>query len=163
MTDYEIPLNQISKKPGWIEFEPVEIWKCVVECIRNATKNLTILDINIADIVAIGVTNQRETTVLWHKTTGIPLHNAIAWNDTRTDVTVNKILAKISNKKNYLKSVCGLPLSNCFSALKVMWIMENVEDVKEIMQANECMFGTLDTWILWNLTGGVEGGIHVVR
>lgn len=162
LTDYEVSLTQISQKPGWIEICPIEIWKCVVDCIQNATKNLTILDISIADIVAIGVTNQRETTVLWHKLTGVPLYNAIAWNDTRTDAIVNKILTKIHNKKNYLKSVCGLPLSNCFSALKVVWIMDNVSEVKEVLQSNDLLFGTLDTWILWNLTGGIEGGIHVV-
>ncbi|XP_037041716.1 glycerol kinase [Bradysia coprophila] len=161
LTDYEVSLTQISQKPGWIEVCPIEIWKSVVECIENATKNLTILDISIADIVAIGVTNQRETTVLWHKLTGIPLYNAIAWNDTRTDDIVNKLLTRIHNKKNYLKAVCGLPISNCFSALKVMWIMENVLEVKDVLQSNDLLFGTLDTWILWNLTGGVDGGIHV--
>lgn len=155
-------LTQISHKPGWIEICPIEIWKCVVDCIQNATKNLTILDINIADIVAIGVTNQRETTILWNKQTGVPLYNAIAWNDTRTDAIVNRILTKIHNKKNYLKSVCGLPLSNAFSALKVLWIMENVSEAKDVLQSNDLLFGTLDTWILWNLTGGIEGGIHVV-
>lgn len=163
LTDYEVSLTQISHKPGWIEICPIEIWKSVVECIENATKNLTILDISIADIVAIGVTNQRETTVLWHKLTGVPLYNAIAWNDTRTDDIVNKLLTRIHNKKNYLKAMCGLPLSNCFSALKVMWIMENVLEVKDVLQSNDLLFGTLDTWILWNLTGGVDGGIHVVR
>lgn len=162
LTDYEVSLTQISHKPGWIEVSPIEIWKCVVDCIENATKNLTILDISIADIVAIGVTNQRETTVLWHKLTGDPLYNAIAWNDTRTDEIVNRLLTKIHNKKNYLKAVCGLPISNCFSALKIMWIMENVLEVKDVLQSNDLLFGTLDTWILWNLTGGVEGGIHVV-
>ncbi|KAJ6647195.1 Glycerol kinase 2 [Pseudolycoriella hygida] len=161
LTDYEVSLTQISIKPGWIEICPNEIWKSVVDCIQNATKNLKILDINIDDIVAIGITNQRETTIVWNKTTGTPLYNAIAWNDTRTDAILNKILTKIHNKKNYLKSVCGLPLSNCFSALKVVWLMENVCETKEVLQSNDLLFGTLDTWILWNLTGGVEGGIHV--
>lgn len=77
LTCHEAPITEISQKPGWIEFDPVDIWKCVVECIKVGTKNLIILDINPADIIALGITNQRETTVLWHKINGMPLYNAI--------------------------------------------------------------------------------------
>lgn len=84
-----------------------------------------------------------------------------AWNDTRTSTTVTSILSHIRNKKNILKPVCGLPLSNCFSAVKVKWITDNVPGVQELIQTNDCLFGTLDSWILWNLTGGIEGGVHV--
>lgn len=150
----------------------------MVECIKVGTKNLELLAINPADIVALGITNQRETTVLWHRTNGMPVYNAIgkfenlldehvfkdiilAWNDTRTSATVTTILSHIRNKKNILKPVCGLPLSNCFSAVKVKWIVDNVPGVQELIQANDCLFGTLDSWILWNLTGGIEGGVHV--
>lgn len=84
-----------------------------------------------------------------------------AWNDTRTTETLNRILSKIRHKKNYLKSVCGLPFSNCFSAVKIKWLMDNVDNIKQTIRDRKCCFGTLDSWILWNLTGGLDEGIHI--
>lgn len=161
LTSHEAPLQPLSPQPGWIEFDPLHIWRCCVECINQGCKNLVYLDINPADIVAIGLTNQRETSVLWHRHTGVPLYNAIAWNDVRTGATLNAILAQHRQRKSLLQSVCGLPLSNCFSALKVKWMIANVAGVEALVAQNSVLFGTLDTWIMWQLTGGIEGGVHV--
>jgi glycerol kinase len=84
-----------------------------------------------------------------------------AWNDTRTTPTLNRILTKIRHKKNYLKSICGLPFSNCFSAIKIKWLMDNIDGIKATIRDRKCFFGTLDTWILWNLTGGLDDGVHI--
>ncbi|XP_061382019.1 glycerol kinase isoform X2 [Danaus plexippus] len=116
------------------------------------------------DIIAVGVTNQRETTIVWDKYTGRPLHNAIVWLDMRTSSTIEKLLDTVPNKtrnKNYLKPLCGLPLSPYFSAVKLRWLSDNVDVVKQAMKKGTCYFGTVDSWIIWNLTGGPNGGKHV--
>lgn len=101
------------------------------------------------DLVAIGLTTQRGTTVLWDKVTGEPLCNAISWSDARCTDILKGLLDKVKGNINYLKSVCGLPLSTCFSALKVKWLEENVPSVKQSVENQNCCFGTLDSWILW--------------
>lgn len=114
--------------------------------------------------MAIGITNQRESTIVWDKTTGKPLHNAIIWLDMRTSSTVDHLVETIPNNsrnKNYLKPLCGLPISTYFSALKIRWLKDNVNVVKHAIEAENCLFGTVDTWLLWNLTGGINGGVHV--
>ncbi|KFB38191.1 hypothetical protein ZHAS_00005502 [Anopheles sinensis] len=161
LTCHESPLESLSPQSGWVEFEPLGIWKTARLCLETAVQNLIILDISPLDIVAIGVCNQRETTVLWDRITGEPLCNAIGWCDTRTTAVVGGILQRVRGKKNYLKSVCGLPVSNCFSAVKIRWMMENVEAVQAAIDNDRAAFGTLDSWIIWMLTGGPETGIHV--
>ncbi|XP_055382290.1 glycerol kinase [Condylostylus longicornis] len=161
LTCHEIRIKQISQNTGWLEFDPLEIWANVNECIEISSKNLKILDINPLDIVAVGICNQRGTTVLWHSKTGLPFYNAIAWSDSRTNTILKNILDKLKGKQNYLKSVCGLPLSTCFSALKILWLKENFTVVSKALTEKECFFGTLDSWIIWNLTGGKNGGIHI--
>ncbi|XP_058058841.1 glycerol kinase [Anopheles bellator] len=161
LTCHELPLQSISPQSGWIEFEPLAIWEKARSCLENGLQNLIILDINPLDIVAIGVCNQRETTVLWDRTNGEPLCNAIGWCDTRTSAVVGGILQRLRGKKNFLKSVCGLPFSNCFCAVKLRWMIENVDGVQNAIDADKALFGTLDSWIIWLLTGGVDGGIHV--
>lgn len=102
------------------------------------------------DIVTVGITNQRETTLVWDSSTGEPLYNAIVWSDIRTDSTVDQILAKLpDNSKNFLKPICGLPVSPYFSALKLRWLIDNVPAVQKAIREKKCLFGTVDTWVLW--------------
>ncbi|GAB0086883.1 Glycerol kinase [Sergentomyia squamirostris] len=161
LTCHEVPLKVISPKPGWIEYDPVEVWKSVIECTENAIRNLILLDINPQDIIAVGVTNQRETVVVWSVETGEVLHNAIAWNDIRSVETVEQLLQKAKNRQNYLKEICGLVISTNFTAIKIRWMMDNVVGVRESIDTAQCHVGTLDSWILWNLTGGLESGVHM--
>ncbi|KAH6929652.1 hypothetical protein HPB50_003793 [Hyalomma asiaticum] len=113
-------------------------------------------------MMALGVANQRETTIVWDKNTGKPLYNAIVWLDNRTAGTVESLLLKIpGHDKNYLKKKCGLPLSTYFSAVKLKWLMENVPEVKDAMDQGCCMFGTVDSWLMYNFTGGTNGGVHI--
>ncbi|CAN5308361.1 glycerol kinase GlpK [soil metagenome] len=148
--------EQILPKAGWVEHDPKEIWDNVREVIGQAlsTANLT-----RHDIVSIGITNQRETAVVWDKNTGEPVCNAIVWQDTRTQSIVDR-LAGDEGVERY-KDIVGLPLSTYFSGTKIVWILENVEGARERAEAGELIFGTTDTWVLWNLTGGTEGGVHV--
>lgn len=114
------------------------------------------------DIVAVGVTNQRESTVVWDRSTGKPLHNAILWLDVRTSGTVDELTELLPEKnRNYYQPLTGLPLSTYFSGVKLRWLKDNVPDVAKSIENNECMFGTIDTWLLWNLTGGTSGGVHI--
>lgn len=112
--------------------------------------------------MAVGVTNQRETTIVWDKNTGKPLHNAVLWLDVRTSATVDELLETIPNKdKNYYRKNCGLPLSTYFSGLKIKWLKDNIPEVAQSIESGDCIFGTVDTWLLWNLTGGPDGGVHI--
>lgn len=113
------------------------------------------------DIVAVGITNQRETTIVWDKRTGKPLHNAIIWLDVRTSSTVDQLLKALPNQnKNHYQHLCGVPLSTYFSGVKLRWLIDNDETVAQAMRDGNCLFGTVDTWLLWNLTGGIDGGKH---
>ncbi|XP_055526379.1 glycerol kinase [Wyeomyia smithii] len=157
LTCHEEPLESLSPQSGWVEFDPLQIWQSAKLCGERAVQNLLLLDIDPSDIVAVGVCNQRETCVLWRRDDGQPLCNAISWCDTRTSDIVAGLLARVKGKVNFLKEVCGLPLANCFSAVKIRWMLDNVEGA----ESQDLMFGTLDSWVIWNLTGGANGGIHV--
>lgn len=134
----------------------------VHECIEKCIETLIELGGKPEDIAAIGVTNQRETTIVWDKVTGEPLHNAIVWLDMRTSTTVQKLLEKVPGKdSNHLKPLCGLPISTYFSAVKLVWLIENVPQVAECLNDGRLMFGTVDCWIIYNLSGGKEGGVHI--
>lgn len=157
-------LAQIFPQEGWVEQDPKAILEVVITCIQKAVIDLVELGGNPKDIIAVGVTNQRETTIVWDRETGAPLHNAIVWLDMRTTSTIEKLLDTVPNKtrnKNYLKPLCGLPMSPYFSAVKLRWLSDNVDAVKVAMKKGTCCFGTVDTWIIWNLTGGPNGGKHV--
>ncbi|XP_043506028.1 glycerol kinase-like isoform X3 [Polistes fuscatus] len=161
LTYHQISISQIYPKEGWVEQDPIEILNAVRECLRQTVFNLEQLTIDPTDIVAIGITNQRETTVVWDSVTGKPLYNAIVWMDMRTTSIIDDMLKGIWNRnENYLKSLCGLPISPYFSALKLKWLLEYVPEVQEALAKDQCMFGTIDTWLIWNLTGGVNGGVH---
>ncbi|XP_036421141.1 glycerol kinase-like isoform X3 [Colossoma macropomum] len=154
-------ITQSFPKEGWVEEDPKEILQSVYECMERTSKKLIQLNINISNIKAIGVTNQRETTLVWDKETGEPLYNAIVWLDLRTQSTVEKLIKKTPGKnKNHLKDKTGLPISTYFSALKLRWLMDNIENVAEAVQTNRAVFGTVDSWLIWCLTGGKNGGVH---
>ncbi|XP_052752500.1 glycerol kinase [Galleria mellonella] len=164
VTSHQKELTQHFPQEGWVEQDPYDILEVVTTCIHKAVENLVELGGKPEDIIAVGVTNQRETTIVWDKDTGRPLHNAIVWLDMRTSSTIEKLLDTVPNKtrnKNYLKPLCGLPLSPYFSAVKLRWLSDNVNAVKNAMKNGTCLFGTVDTWIIWNLTGGANGGKHI--
>lgn len=159
---HQISLGQIFPTEGWVEQDPMEILAVVTGALEGCVEKLKEQGIEPADIVAVGVTNQRESTIAWDRTTGKPLYNSIVWLDTRTSTTLDKILEVVPNKnKNYLAPLCGLPLSPYFSALKINWLMNNVPQVKLAIDEDRCCIGTVDTWIIWNLTGGKDGGKYI--
>ncbi|XP_037952491.1 glycerol kinase [Teleopsis dalmanni] len=160
LTFHEIKIRQIVHNAGWLEYDPTEIWKSTQECIETAYKNLIILQINPHDIMAVGICTQRGTTLLWDKVTGNALYNAIGWNDCRSETVLKTVLKTVKHNVDYLRCRSGLPISTCFSALKVKWLQENIPAVADAIKNESCLFGTLDTWILWNLTGSVDCGIH---
>jgi glycerol kinase len=147
--------EQIFPKAGWVEHDPKEIWNNTREVIGQA---LARANLTRHDIAAIGITNQRETAVVWDRNTGEPVYNAIVWQDTRTQPIVDRP-ARDGGVERF-KADVGLPLATYFSGTKIVWILENVEGAREKAEAGDLMFGTTDTWVLWNLTGGVSGGVH---
>ena len=140
--------RQIYPKPGWVEHDASEIWQRTQEVIEGALKKE---NISAKDILAIGVTNQRETTVVWDKNTGKPIYNAIVWQDTRTDSIINE-LAKDGGQDRF-RAKTGLPLTTYFSGPKIKWILDHVEGARSKAENRELLFGTIDTWLIWNLLG----------
>jgi glycerol kinase len=148
--------QQIYPQPGWVEHDPQEIWQRVQEVIAGALQKSGITP---EDIAAVGVTNQRETTVVWDWTTGVPLCNAIVWQDTRT-LDICKGLAE-EGGQDRLRPKTGLPLATYFSGPKLKWILDQIPGALARAEKGELLFGTIDSWIIWNLTGGPAGGVHV--
>ncbi|MGP7959600.1 glycerol kinase GlpK [Sanguibacter sp. A247] len=148
--------DQIFPQAGWVEHNPEQIWNNVREAVGIA---LTRGNASHDEIAAVGITNQRETAVVWNKTTGKPVYNAIVWQDTRTQKIVDE-LGGADGPEKY-KDIVGLPLATYFSGPKVKWILDNVDGAREAAERGDLVFGNTDTWVLWNMTGGVEGGIHV--
>ena len=153
----QIEHEQIFPRAGWVEHDALEIWDNTRRVIGGA---LGKANLNSGHIEAIGITNQRETTVVWEKDTGKPIHNAVVWQDTRTQGLVDE-LAKDGGIDRF-KDVCGLPLATYFAGPKIAWILDEVDGARERAEAGELLAGTMDTWVLWNLTGGAENdGVHV--
>ncbi|MEG2577568.1 MAG: glycerol kinase GlpK, partial [Glutamicibacter sp.] len=148
--------EQIFPAAGWVEHDPAEIWSNVREVIGQA---LSKANLTRHDIEVVGITNQRETAVVWDKNTGEAVYNAIVWQDTRTQYIVEELAAD-GGVERYKERV-GLPLAPYFSGTKIKWILDNVEGARERAEAGDLLFGTTDSWVLWNLTGGVDGGVHV--
>ncbi|WP_058045152.1 glycerol kinase GlpK [Streptomyces roseifaciens] len=148
--------EQIFPKPGWVEHDATEIWTNVQEVVAGAVEKA---GITAADVKAIGITNQRETTLLWDKNTGEPVYNAIVWQDTRTDALCKELGRNVGQDR--FRRETGLPLASYFSGPKVRWLLDNVEGLRERAEAGDILFGTMDSWVIWNLTGGTDGGVHV--
>jgi glycerol kinase len=148
--------EQIFPKSGWVEHNPMEIWERTQEVIRGTLKKT---GVSAKDLAAVGVTNQRETAVVWDKATGKPVYNAIVWQDTRTDAICND-LAQDGGQDRFREKV-GLPLATYFSGPKVKWILDTVVGTRTKAERGELLFGNIDTWVIWNLTGGPHGGVHV--
>jgi glycerol kinase len=148
--------EQIFPKPGWVEHNPLEIWQRTQEVIAAA---LNKTGVSPRDLAAVGIANQRETTVVWEKVTGKPVCNAIVWQDTRTD-TICKELANDGGQDRFREKV-GLPLATYFSGPKIKWILDNVPRVRARAERGEVLFGNIDSFLIWKLTGGPSGGVHV--
>jgi glycerol kinase len=148
--------EQIYPRPGWVEHDPLEIWRRTQEVIEAAAGAR---GLQAKDIHSLGIANQRETTVVWNKRTGIPVYNALVWQDTRVAEAVEGLSRE--GGKNRLRERTGLPLSTYFSGLKIAWILDHVEGARADAERGELLFGNIDSYLLWNLTGGTRSGIHV--
>lgn len=148
--------QQIYPRPGWVEHDPLEIWQRTREVVANALRKS---DLSPANLAAVGITNQRETAVVWDRTTGQPYYNAIVWQDTRTD----QICAELAREggQDRFRPQTGLPLATYFSGPKLRWMLENVPGLRTAAERGDAIFGNIDTWLIWNLTGGTSGGVHV--
>ncbi|KAF6215531.1 hypothetical protein GE061_010287 [Apolygus lucorum] len=159
---HQTDIDVRSPQEGWFEQDPLAILSHIKGCIRNVISKMATDGKNVSDIATIGITNQRETTIVWDKFTGEPLYNALLWYDIRNDSTVDRILAQLPDQnKEHLVPLCGLPVSTYFSALKLLWLIDNVPAVRRAILEERCLFGTVDSWVLWNLTGGPSGGLHL--
>jgi glycerol kinase len=155
-------------QPGWVEHNALEIWcntcAVIVEALAKAA-------VTASDVAALGITNQRETTVLWNRRTGVPVHHALVWQDTRVEPLVQEYVHRTGaggvahsdagNDADRIRALTGLPLASYFSALKLQWLLDNVEGARDAAMRGELLFGTMDSWVTWNLTGGPDGGLHV--
>ncbi len=148
--------QQIYPHPGWVEHSPAEIWARTVEVIAEALQSK---GLSAHDLAAVGITNQRETTVVWNRKTGQAVYNAIVWQDTRVSSYVDE-LSKQGGQDRF-RAKTGLPLATYFSGLKIRWILENIAGVRALAEDGKVLFGNIDTFLIWNLTGGPNGGIHV--
>jgi glycerol kinase len=148
--------EQIYPKPGWVEHDANEIWARSQEVLDEALEQA---GASRDDVAGLGITNQRETTVVWDRNTGEPVHNALVWQDTRTDKLVDELSR--DGGQNRFKAKVGLPLATYFSGPKVRWILDNVDGAREKAEAGDLAFGNIDTWCIWNLTGGTNGGLHI--
>ena len=153
---HQLEHSQLLPRAGWVEHDPVEIWQRTEAVLQAA---LDAAGLGAGDVAALGVTNQRETTVVWNRRTGRPYYNAIVWQDTRTD----RIAAALDRdgRGEVIRAKAGLPPATYFSGAKVQWILDNVDGVRAAAESGEAVFGTIDSWLLWNLTGGPSGGAHL--
>ncbi len=148
--------EQIYPKPGWVEHDANEIWARTKDVIEEAMQSA---GASAGDIAGVGITNQRETSLVWDKNTGEPVHNALVWQDTRTDKLVDEF-SRDGGQARFQERV-GLPLATYFSGPKIRWILDNVEGTREKAESGDLLFGNMDTWLIWNLTGGTDGGQHI--
>ena len=148
--------RQIYPKPGWVEHDSLEIWERTQEVMRGAMEKA---GVHSHDLAAIGITNQRETTLVWDKKTGSPYHNAIVWQDTRTSRICHELAQE--GGQDRFRAKTGLPLSTYFSGPKLKWLIENVDGLRDDAQRGDALFGNIDTWLIWQLTGGAKSGVHV--
>ena len=147
---------QIFPQPGWVEHAPMEIARNTDSVIEQALRSAKL---TAKDLVAVGITNQRETTMIWDRRSGEPLHNALVWQDTRVDPQVADYSG--DGGKDRFRAITGLPLASYFSGLKLKWLLDHVPNARALADAGHLLFGTMDSWVLWNLTGGANGGLHI--
>lgn len=153
---HQLEHEQILPRAGWVEHNPVEIWERTQTVITSALGSARL---NLSDLAAIGITNQRETTLVWDRRTGLPVRNAIVWQDTRTD-SIAKALDR-DGRGDVIRERTGLPPATYFSGGKIQWLLENVDGLRRAAERGDVLFGTTDCWVVWNLTGGPDGGRHV--
>ena len=153
---HQLEHTQILPLAGWVEHDPMEIYQRACETIEVA---LSKANLTAQDLSAVGITNQRETTVVWNPKTGEPLYNAIVWQDTRTDRIMHNLQQHGAGET--IRRKAGLPPATYFSGGKIQWILENVEGARSAAERGEAIFGNIDTWLIWNLTGGIKGGVHI--
>ncbi|GAA4691393.1 glycerol kinase GlpK [Nocardioides nanhaiensis] len=153
---HQLEHEQVLPQAGWVEHNPVEIWERTSAVIQTALGKARLQP---SDLAAIGITNQRETTVVWDRNTGRPYYNAIVWQDTRTDRIASKL--ERDGKGDTIRQRAGLPPAPYFSGGKIQWILENVDGVREAAERGDAIFGNTDTWLMWHLTGGTDGGLHL--
>ncbi|WP_249262730.1 glycerol kinase GlpK [Mycobacterium bohemicum] len=153
---HQLEHQQIMPRAGWVEHDPVEIWERTSSVLTSV---LNRSNLAAEDVAALGITNQRETTLVWNRRTGRPYYNAIVWQDTRTDRIASAL--ERDGRGEVIRRKAGLPPATYFSGGKLQWILENVDGVREAAERGDALFGTADTWVLWNLTGGPRGGAHV--
>jgi glycerol kinase len=153
---HQLEHEQILPQAGWVEHNPVEIWERTSAVVKSALNGA---GLSHSDLAAVGVTNQRETSVVWDRTTGRPYYNAIVWQDTRTDRIASAL--ERDGRGDVIRQKAGLPPATYFSGGKIQWILENVDGVREAAERGDAIFGNTDCWLLWNLTGGTDGGVHV--
>jgi glycerol kinase len=153
---HQLEHEQILPQAGWVEHNPIEIWDRTVTVIRTAMQKANLRE---SDLAALGITNQRETAVVWDRNTGLPYYNAIVWQDTRTDRIASAL--DRDGRGDVIRRKAGLPPATYFSGGKIQWILENVDGVREAAERGDAIFGNTDAWLLWHLTGGTDGGSHV--
>ncbi|GAA2713693.1 glycerol kinase GlpK [Actinoplanes palleronii] len=153
---HQLEHEQILPRAGWVEHNPIEIWERTGAVVRSAMQKA---NLSASDLAAVGITNQRETTVVWDRRTGRPYYNAIVWQDTRTDRIASAL--DRDGRGDVIRRKAGLPPATYFSGGKIQWILENVDGVREAAERGDALFGNTDSWLLWNITGGINGGNHV--
>lgn len=153
VVQHQIEHKQMTPKPGWLEHDPQEIFENVCVCIVEAIKKLRVLDASFTTLAGVGITNQRETTVAWDRDTKNVLCNAIVWSDVRTSAIVERTIREHSDDARFAAAICGLPVSTYFSAMKMKWMLENVDDIRHAATKGTLCFGTIDAWLIWKLTG----------
>ncbi|KAG6530502.1 hypothetical protein ZIOFF_012741 [Zingiber officinale] len=162
VASHQMEFTQFYPETGWVEQDPLEILQSVRVCMEKALEKATAAGHDVgAGLRAVGITNQRETTVVWSRSTGHPLFNAVVWMDGRTNDICHRLITQLPGGRNHFAPSCGLPINACLSALKIIWLLENVDTVRDAVDSGDAMFGTIDTWLIWNLTGGCSGGLHV--
>lgn len=163
MTNYQLEHKQIYRQPGWCEHDADEIMRNVETCVREA---LAKSKIKLSQLQAIGITNQRETSLIWDRTTGKPLYNAIVWHDTRTTEIVHRLKngegeGFSGSGTDRFRAITGLPIATYFSAVKIMWMLDTLPGLRAKAESGDVIFGNIDTWLIWKLSGGINGGVHV--
>ncbi|SEG41392.1 glycerol kinase [Thermomonospora echinospora] len=153
---HQLEHEQILPQAGWVEHDPTEIWERTRAVVQSG---LNKAGLGAGDLAALGITNQRETAVVWDRRTGRPYHNAIVWQDTRTDRIASAL--ERDGRGDVIRRKAGLPPATYFSGGKVQWLLENVDGLRAAAESGDALFGTIDSWLIWNLTGGTDGGVHV--